>query len=90
MVSRVRFQTQTENGHPSGAAWIQSFNLIHQKNWNRFLTLFLGSHFGVGVSAKEVLIQGFGLDSCLAGNECPACGTVPADKWQKISRLSYF
>lgn len=57
-----------------------------KKNWNGFLTLyqFLGSDFGVGMSEKEVLIQGFGLASCSAGNEYPACGTAPGGKLQEI------
>lgn len=89
MDSRLRFQIQTVK-MSSGAVRIQSFDLIHQNLWNSFLTLyhFLGSDFGVGVSAKEVLIQGFGLASCSAGNEYTACGTAPVGKLQEISRLS--
>lgn len=36
----------SENGQSSVPVQIQNLNLIHQKNWNHFLTLFLGSDFG--------------------------------------------
>lgn len=34
----------SENGQSSVP--VRILNLIHQKNWNHFLTLFLGSDFG--------------------------------------------